>query len=277
MKKNLEDVTIFRTSALVQSLDRVSKVVPVLPTGKKEYCNLTFTGGGAWYIPAQNLSQFWLACAEMLLARHPIFINEIRSSASPDIHTSFFLDFDGHDVLSEGIIHLFILDVVTLIQKLFTVVVAHPVPDGRHALVFAIKCNASAFGCHVVLNSVLVSKLQSKALARVAHAMWQETGWSKIADIDQHAISGIRTILSNKTSDYPVVSKPLVRVDTGRAYDVMCTFHCMEGIFAQSGEEEAMIFDRPWKGPFSTQEFKTDDLEMDWSSKCVVSAKVLHL
>lgn len=213
----------------------------------------------------------------MLLAGHPIFINETRSAQSPDTHTSFYLDFDAVDVIADGIIHLFILDVVTLIQKLFTAVVGHPVPDGRHTLVFAIKSSTSSFGCHVVLNSVLISKPQCRALARVAHVMWQDTWWSQIAMIDQYAISGLRTILSNKTSKYPVISKPLMSIDKGHAYDIACTFHCIDGEFVQSAETEAGIFDRPWKRQLATQDFMTDDVSLDWSSNRVVSANVFHM
>lgn len=240
------------------------------------YSNITFAGGRAWYVERRDLHLYWQAHAEMVTAGHPVFVNETHSVRSPDTRTSFFLDFDSREDLPDSLVHLFVWDVVALIRRLFASV-NQEIPVAEHCLLFAIKDSGrNGFGCHVVLNSVLVDTPQARAMARVAHHLWAETGWSAYIDLDEFATSGLRPILSNKIRFFPLLDNHPVPVNVGRMYDIVCTFHYRGDLFSQASTlDDEILYKRPWDQLPSTPDFAIESSEL--MGRCVVYKYVLKL
>lgn len=263
--KNSDAVVFFRNCSLTSLLNRTSRVVAT-ENGRLLYCNLTFVGGGAWYVDGPSMIMYWLAFAEMLDAGHPVFVNETRSTSSPDTHTTYFLDFDGSESLLDSLVHLFVLDVVTLLSRTF-MTVGLELPQASHCLVFAIKGSGGKFGCHVILNSVLIDRHQARALSIVSNGLWAETGWAATITLDSAANSGLRPILSSKIRYFPMASKSAIPVDVGRTYDILCTFHyTAAGVFEQSSvNDETVLFQRPWRFTDPVYDFKVDDMDSSGS------------
>lgn len=219
------DTQFFRRSCVASLLDRHD-------TGLG-HCNVAYPGGGAWYLPASQLTNLWDVCADLLLDGHPVFLAETRSRHSPDARLCFFLDLDGAFGMPQHMMPVLLTDLCALVTHVFLQAgCLDEVPDGNDCLVVSATTDGR-FGCHVVLNSVLVDREQQLFLTKLACKLWPVYGWHGL-DVDVAACNGLRMNGSNKVGRYPVVGRQAVAVDQGRAYGVLGTWHFSRGGFVAS-------------------------------------------
>lgn len=252
------DTQFFRRSCVASLLDRHD-------TGLG-HCNVAYPGGGAWYLPAPQLPNLWDACADLLLDGRPVFLAETRSRQSPDARLCFFLDLDGAFGMPAHMTPVLLADLCALVTHVFLQAgCLNEVPDGTDCLVVSATTDGR-FGCHVVLNNVLVDRDQQLFLTKLACTVWPNYGWHGL-DVDVAACNGLRMNGSNKVGRYPVVGRQTVAVDQGRAYGVLATWHFSRGGFVLSGRAPGrLVVTAPHR-------FKVGDLMVD-EREHVVSASV---
>jgi hypothetical protein len=211
MKSSRAAISAFRKSSTVKFLNTLVRA---------SYTNHATAVGGAWFVPPSSLSEFWAICASDICSRLPLFYTETQSKESIDQTMCFFIDLDSKTPF-ERTMSDFLRDVVSLMTELIT---PFQPPPAKFALSVSISSTDTQFGCHVVLNNVLLDKEGRALLTSRAEVLWASTSWAKSIFIDAGASYSLRPILNSKVGRFPLIAQKPVSVNKGRVYDLLALF-----------------------------------------------------
>lgn len=241
-------VDAYRKSGVVRFLERSSRRSVVYEArNKPAYCNVVFPGGGSWYLSDELLSIYWSESVSHLLGGNFLFASETRSRALPDRRLAFFLDFDGSVTVSRDELPGLLVAVAGVAARVLSesplVAVMEP---SLYAMCVCVTPVFTKFGCHVIVNNVLVTQEQQRFMTALASEYWSGSGYPGI-QLDVGASIGLRPVFCSKTTTYPLLDQAAVHLNQGRSYDLVAVYHYDgNGRFVQCTDVVALnLFLRP--------------------------------